>query len=398
MTTNTTPSSTAAPAQALDQVEIFRPGRHVAMSGAVIEFSAADVAAIAAAYSPAVHEAPHVVGHPRTDGPAYGWVQALGVNDAGRLCVTASKQIEPAFAEMVKAGRFKKRSASFYPPEHPANPAPGTYYLKHVGWLGAAAPAVKGLVDLGELGAATDGLVEFAGWDDEVNAGMWRRMREWFIAQFGTETADRVVPAWEVDALQREAIRDQVTPEPAPQVSNPPGLMAYTEGAPAVTTADPNSPAALAARAAELDARAARITEQEAAQAALIKSARSAGLASFADAMVAEGRLLPAERPAVLAAMQAVPDTCTVVQFADGDPTKPEAHPAVEAFKAFIKALPPRVEFGERAKPDGAVQLDTEDPQAIAKAAAAYQFAERQAGREVGMDVAVEHVVRQAAG
>ena len=389
MTINTTPE------QALDGVELIKPGPAVSMSGQAVDFTAEIVADIVASYDPAVHEAPHVKGHPTTDGPAVGWVKSLALTEDGRALLQQSRQVDPAFADDVLAGRWKKRSLALYTPSAPNNPKPGHWYPKHVGWLGAVPPAIKGLRDAHLAFAEPEpGVLTFAGWDDEVNAGMWRRMREWFIAQFGTETADRVVPAWEVDALQREAMR----PEPEPQVSNPPGLMAYTEGAPAVTTADPNSPAALAARAAELDARAARITEQEAAQAALIKSARSAGLASFADAMVAEGRLLPAERPAVLAAMQAVPDTCTVVQFADGDPTKPEAHPAVEAFKAFIKALPPRVEFGERAKPDGAVQLDTEDPQAIAKAAAAYQFAERQAGREVGMDVAVEHVVRQAAG
>lgn len=365
------------------------------MSGAVIEFSAADVAAIAAAYSPAVHEAPHVVGHPRTDGPAYGWVQSLDVNDAGRLCVTESKQVEPAFAEMVAAGRFKKRSASFYPPDHPGNPTPGTYYLKHVGWLGAAAPAVKGLVDLAD--APVDGLLEFAGWDDEINAGMWRRMREWFIAQFGTETADRVVPAYEVDALQREAMR----PEAEPEVSNPPGLMAYTEGAPAVNPAAPNgqiTPAALAARAADLDARSARLAEQEAAQASLAKSARSAGIAAFADGLVADGKLLPAERTRIVAFMEALPEAARIVEFAFSAPTTPIETPALAVLQAFLKGLPPRVDFGERAKPDGAVQLDTQDAQAIARAAAEFQFAERQAGREVGMDVAVEHVVRQAAG
>lgn len=363
------------------------------MSGAVIEFSAADVAAIAAGYSPAVHEAPHVVGHPRTDGPAYGWVQALGINAAGRLCVTASKQVEPAFAEMVAAGRFKKRSANFYPPEHPANPTPGTYYLKHVGWLGAAAPAVKGLVDLGD---DTSGLLEFAGWDDELNAGLWRRMREWLIGQFGADTADKVLPAYEVDALQREAMREQVTPDT--EVSNPPGLMAYTEGAPAVTTADPHSPAALAAGAAELDARAARLADQEAAQTALAKSARTAGIAAFADGLVAEGKLLPAERGRIVAFMEGLPDAARIVEFADSAPTTPIETPALAVLQAFLKALPPRVAFGERAKPDGAVQLDTQDPHAISKAATAYQFAERQAGREVGLDVAVEHVVRQAAG
>ncbi len=46
---------------------------------------------------------------------------------------------------MVKAGRFKSRSASFYHPDNPNNPKPGVYYLRHVGFLGAQPPAVKGL-------------------------------------------------------------------------------------------------------------------------------------------------------------------------------------------------------------------------------------------------------------
>ena len=36
-------------------------------------------------------------------------------------------------------------SASLYPPKHKSSPKPGASYLKHVGFLGAAAPGVKGL-------------------------------------------------------------------------------------------------------------------------------------------------------------------------------------------------------------------------------------------------------------
>ena len=46
---------------------------------------------------------------------------------------------------MVAAGAFKKISASFYSPSSPQNPVPGVYYLRHVGFLGAQPPAVKGL-------------------------------------------------------------------------------------------------------------------------------------------------------------------------------------------------------------------------------------------------------------
>lgn len=383
MTTKPTPTG-AAPAP-LDQVEIFRPGRHVAMSGQVIEFTAADVAAIAAAYDPAVHEAPHVVGHPKTDGPAYGWVQALGVNDAGRLCVMASRQVEPQFAELVTTGRFKKRSASFYPPGHPGNPRPEGYYLKHVGWLGATPPAVKGLVD--NFAAAEDGVLEFSGWDDELNASLWRRMREWFIGQFGADTADTVIPAWDVDALQREAMRPEPELIPAP---NP--TTAYAEGAPAVTTATTAADqAALAARAADLDAREANLRNQEAAQAALVKQARTAGIAAFCDGLVQQGRLLPAERPRMVAFMESLPDD-TEVEFADGDTTSKSK--ALEVFQGFLKGLPPRVQFSELAAPDRTgTTVDLADSTAIAKAAQEFVDTEAKAGRSVAIDAAVQHVM-----
>ena len=124
-------------------LQIFRAGRHTAMSGAVLDFSDADLAATAAAYDPARSEAPIVVGHPKTDGPAYGWVRSLSFAEGG--LEAEPHQVDPAFAELVDAGRFKKISASFFTPDAPNNPVPGVYYLRHVGFLGAQPPAVKGL-------------------------------------------------------------------------------------------------------------------------------------------------------------------------------------------------------------------------------------------------------------
>ncbi|WP_274571268.1 hypothetical protein [Neisseria leonii] len=84
--------------------------------------TAADLAETAAAYDPQVHEAPVVVGHPLTDAPAYGWVGGLkaknGVLSAGFA------QADETFADWVRAGRYKKVSASFYPPDRPGNPTP----------------------------------------------------------------------------------------------------------------------------------------------------------------------------------------------------------------------------------------------------------------------------------
>lgn len=148
--------STTAP------LHIFKPGRHTPMSGQALVFSESDLQATVAAYDPAKHEAPLVVGHPTHDMPAYGWVRGLQFSEAGLLATP--QQVNPEFAEMVQAGAFKKISASFYAPTAPGNPVPGVYYLRHVGFLGAQAPAIKGLAtpQLTHFAEAEEGVITFA--------------------------------------------------------------------------------------------------------------------------------------------------------------------------------------------------------------------------------------------
>ena len=109
------------------RIEVFRPGTFTPMEGEPITYSAADLRALADAYDPAVAPAPVVVGHPATDAPAYGWIESLDYDAAeGRLFANLN-EIEPAFADLVKAGRFKKVSMSFFAPSQGHNPVPGTW-------------------------------------------------------------------------------------------------------------------------------------------------------------------------------------------------------------------------------------------------------------------------------
>lgn len=153
-------------AKASAALQIFKPGTHLAMSGQALAFSEADLQATVAAYDPTLHEAPLVVGHPVHDMPAYGWVQSLQFSDGGIDATPA--QVNNDFADMVAAGAFKKISASFYSPSSPANPVPGVYYLRHVGFLGAAAPAVKGMRNP-SFADTEEGVVTFSEWDDATN-------------------------------------------------------------------------------------------------------------------------------------------------------------------------------------------------------------------------------------
>jgi len=142
----------------INAMEIFRAGRHVDMSGREVEITVADVAEIAAVYDPSLSEAPLVIGHPQHNHPSYGWVS--GLRAEGALLVCDADQVDPAFADMVRTGRVKKRSASFFGRTSPGNPTPGKLYLRHVGFLGAMPPAVKGLRDV-NLADADEGVITF---------------------------------------------------------------------------------------------------------------------------------------------------------------------------------------------------------------------------------------------
>lgn len=141
------------------RIEVFRPGTFTPMEGKSITYSAADLKAAADAYDKDTAPAPVVVGHPSTDAPAYAWAQAFEYDaSAGRLYADVG-EINPAFAEEVRKGAYKKVSLSFHAPNSPANPAPGAWYPKHIGFLGGAAPAVTGLRNV--QFAASDGTVTF---------------------------------------------------------------------------------------------------------------------------------------------------------------------------------------------------------------------------------------------
>lgn len=381
-------------------IHIFSPGRHTPMAGGTLSFSEADLAAAAAAYDPALHEAPIVVGHPKDNLPAYGWVRSVAFSESAGL-TAEPHQVDPAFAELVAASRFKKVSASFYTPDSPANPKPGVYYLRHVGFLGAQPPAVKGLRPV-EFAEAEEGVVEFGDWADRLSASMWRRLREWVLAQFGQEAADTAIPSYSVDSLQEDALR------PESDVAANSNHLGFSEGDP---VSKPEDLAALAAQRAGLEAREAALkkredavttkeasfAERDAELAKIEKARRKGEIESFVGDLVKAGQVLPKDQARVVAFMEALPESAKVVEFAEGANGATET-PAMQVFKDFLKGLPKQVEFSERARGEPGKAVDANDGNAIAKAALDFQEAERKAGRSVSIEIATQHVVDNLAG
>lgn len=156
-----------------DWIEIFRCGTHTSANGTTKEWTETDLDKMVDGYGDGEHEAPVVIGHPQSNDPAYGWVDKIKRD--GKLLLAKFNQVAPEFAEMVKKGMFKKRSIAVYPN--------GT--LRHVGFLGAQPPAVKGLRDI----AFSDGdaeIYEYA----EKEAGVMPTVEE-LQAQLAEEKKKR---------------------------------------------------------------------------------------------------------------------------------------------------------------------------------------------------------------
>lgn len=189
------------------KIQIFKPVTGAtSMEGVSTTLTAADLQAIATAYNPAVHEAPLTIGHPTHDAPAYGWVRSLNFAD-GTLVADTEQSAE--LGELVSKGHYKKVSASFYRPAAPGNPTPGQWALRHVGFLGAQPPGIKGLKAV-SFAEREEGVVTFGdlpGYAGGYIARLFRGMREWLIAKEGMETADRVLPDWEVESLREMSQR-----------------------------------------------------------------------------------------------------------------------------------------------------------------------------------------------
>lgn len=188
-------------------IEIFRAGRHTAVDGTVHDFTVEDLQAAVAAYDYAAEPAPLVIGHPKLDAPAYGWAERLEV--VGDKVLAYPDQVEPAFAEQVNAGRYKRVSASWYPKNAGQNPKPGSLYLKHVGFLGAAAPAVRGLQPVHFSEAQDAAAITFD--NDPVEDGVTDRTQEFAEREGALDAREQELADREATIAANEAAAVEAT-------------------------------------------------------------------------------------------------------------------------------------------------------------------------------------------
>jgi len=345
-------------------IEIFRGGKQTDSAGREHDGDAMIDRAIET-FDPAHHEPPIVVGHPANNAPAFGWIENL--KRVGDILMAKARDVVPEFEAIAKRGLYKKRSASFYPDGR----------LRHVGFLGAAPPAVKGLADL--KFEENDDSMSFEFYDPGLStvARLFRNMRDWLIEKEGKEAADAIIPDWDVEYIKDEANRDETengsvsafagtetkNKEDAMKLKfsevmemfkfwkaaeeNPdlemPIIAARPAGkeTPAFTEADLE-----AAKQAAADAERTKVEAEFAENARkTARETRGAEISDWCEGLVSEGKVLPAWVKLGIKEFCQKLDAETVIEFSDENKIT-----ALDWFKGFIAELPKTVEFKELAK------------------------------------------------
>lgn len=343
----------------MKKIPAFRAGTHTDMNGKTITFNREHLIATANAYNKAVHEAPIVIGHPETDDPAYGWIDRFEVIDDELIAIPA--QVEPVFGEMVDNGRFKKVSMSFYEPNNPNNPKRGVWYPKHLGFLGATPPAIKGLkpIQFSE-GDGSTFTVNFAETNDLL-AGLkqfFAMLPLWISTLSKAETQEdsqgqeayQPLPNFS-EANHPNPVNPPVTTEKETVMSadnqpNPtPAPATTTTTTPATTTAPVTVSVADPAVVAENEALKKRLADMEKAQEQAKVEAKTAEHVAYAETLVTAGKLPPAQKDVAVAILTQLDNGNQTVSFGEGDNAKPLSG----EFKALLDSLPVNAMFGEHA-------------------------------------------------
>ena len=112
---------------------ILKVGKFTDSKGNECDFTTEKLDKIVQNFQNVHKDVPVCVGHPKTNTPAYGWLE--DVKRVGNDLYCSFKNVQEEFKEAVNKGLFKNRSISL---DKDLN-------IRHIAFLGGQAPAVKGL-------------------------------------------------------------------------------------------------------------------------------------------------------------------------------------------------------------------------------------------------------------
>lgn len=328
-----------------DWFEVFRAGEHTDSSGKVRNWTEADLDNIVSKYDPAIHTAPIVIGHPKDNSPAWGWIKSL--KRVGDKLLALPDQIVEDFEEWYDKGLYKKRSISLY--------EDGT--LRHVGFLGAMPPAVKGLADFAFDKTSEAVTYEFSeSWRINTIGRMFQNLREWMIEKFGKESADQVLDQYFIDDLKQY----REDPTIAESVFNENNSLTNSEDDPMDTNLKKELDE-LKGKVSDfqnqLTQKDTEITnlknENSTLKTQITASAqaqRKAEYEAFAESLIKDPKgpkILPSQKESIVQQLEAAYQSGAEISFSEGEGKEPVKISAVENLKKFFQTMPSVMSFEE---------------------------------------------------
>jgi hypothetical protein len=337
-------------------LHLARVGTYTDSNKALVEITPEVLADLVDSYDPALWRAPLVIGHPKTNSPAFGYLDRPALIAAGTELEAVPVQVHPALSAAVREGHYTGGSISFWWPQTPGNPKPGRHYLRHFGLLGATPPAIPGLrgADLSAPAPEPD--------------------------------ADGpAVLALGVTDLSAVLITTEPTPMPDPAAPTVADLSQQLADLAAKEAELLTRLSALDAKAADLTAREQQLRDQEAA-------ASLASATAFAEGLADQAKIRPADVARVAAALVDMDSLKPAAEFAAPDDAQAPLN-AGAWFRAFLGDLPPLVELSQvatkaAAGQGAAAKSDTD----VAAEARAYRARMAERGTPVTLAQAVDAV------
>lgn len=249
---------------------------------------------------------PIVIGHPKSDSPAEGLIKGFRLE--GSKLFAKLSGLSKTIVDGVRSGKLINRSMAFFPENHESNPTPGKLAPRHLGFLGGSAPGIPGMKPLAKA-------LSFSADDDDDSLVATEAPAEAII--FAAAEDEAPTPVF--------TVLDPKEPTNMPDVKTPEQIEADRVAADKA------------------------IKDRETAFAARVRNQFEAANARAIDALVAEGKVLPAEVDGLKLAFNALDPEAEELTFGAGDKaTKATAVSHLFAFMAT--AIPKRVPLGKDPK------------------------------------------------
>jgi len=396
--------------------ELFYAGTHTASCGTQYTFMRADLEQMVTNFNAGT--VPFTIEHPQHATASYGYGAQIKLTDDDKLYVSGEK-VNVEFAKSVFAGNYSRRSAGIK-----FNSDKG-WYIDHVAWLGATAPALK-LKPVGEytFSQSNDQNPKYIDFEFSVqtrmansSVRMFSRLRDYFIETLGLEKANAIVDEWDLRFLQEEITQQEriesqerdnsvsafynkaPTPktinEDTPKELTQEQLTAQLKKAAADATATAN-----ASFSKQIEDKDKEITTLKTQGSELAYNQRLASANTTVAQLISDGKLLPAQTTGLAEFMANLPVDEASFEFSKkdeaGKTTEQVKTSQAAFFSQFITGLQKSHNLLDNEQ-TGADTVDMSDATALADKAVAYQKQQADVGLNISVSTAMDHITNQGA-